>query len=181
MTRLLSIIDAIVEVVVAQQSYAGTIPLTEWARLEEIIESVLMMQEAMIKESGITVKKTFRAHVNVSVQRNKLIHVLINLIANARDAMLSNVELPENILEISTSIEKGVPIIQVRDNGIGIDSDHLIKIFNFGFTLKEGGHGFGLHSCANYMSEMKGSIEARSDGHSKGSTFTLRFHSTGRY
>jgi signal transduction histidine kinase len=49
------------------------------------------------------------------------------------------------------------------------------KIFTQGFTTKSEGHGFGLHSSANYMQSMGGNIEVDSDGEGKGATFTLIF------
>jgi arylsulfatase A-like enzyme len=60
-------------------------------------------------------------------------------------------------------------------DGKGISDENLIKIFQHGFTTKETGHGFGLHSCGNYMNEMKGKITVASDGIGKGSTFSLLF------
>jgi signal transduction histidine kinase len=63
--------------------------------------------------------------------------------------------------------------IIVRDNGIGIPPENLIKIFNHGFTTKRDGHGFGLHSGANAAKEMGGSLTAESNGPGLGATFTL--------
>jgi signal transduction histidine kinase len=63
--------------------------------------------------------------------------------------------------------------IIVRDNGIGIAQDHLVKIFTSGFTTKKDGHGFGLHSSANAAREMGGSLTAQSDGLGRGASFIL--------
>jgi signal transduction histidine kinase len=63
--------------------------------------------------------------------------------------------------------------ITVCDSGAGIAPDNLVKIFNYGFTTKKTGHGFGLHSCANAAKEMRGSLMAQSDGPGKGATFIL--------
>ena len=63
--------------------------------------------------------------------------------------------------------------IIVRDNGIGIDPGHLVKIFNAGFTTKKQGHGFGLHSGANAAKEIGGSLTAQSEGAGLGATFIL--------
>ena len=60
------------------------------------------------------------------------------------------------------------------DNGCGIPSENLLKIFNHGFTTKERGHGFGLHASANSMTEMGGSITVESDGENRGAVFTLK-------
>ncbi len=63
--------------------------------------------------------------------------------------------------------------IKITDNGCGIRKENLIRIFNHGFTTKKDGHGFGLHACANSMTEMKGSLTAESEGVNKGTTFTI--------
>ena len=68
--------------------------------------------------------------------------------------------------------------ITVADNGVGIPSENLTKIFNHGFTTKKDGHGFGLHSGANAAKEMGGSLTAKSDGPGKGAEFILELPTT---
>jgi C4-dicarboxylate-specific signal transduction histidine kinase len=63
--------------------------------------------------------------------------------------------------------------LSVRDNGSGIRSENLTKIFHHGFTTKATGHGFGLHSAANAAKAMKGSLSVQSEGPDRGATFTL--------
>jgi signal transduction histidine kinase len=63
--------------------------------------------------------------------------------------------------------------IVVTDNGVGIPSENLNRIFNHGFTTRQQGHGFGLHSGALAAREMGGKLTARSDGSGAGATFTL--------
>ena len=63
--------------------------------------------------------------------------------------------------------------IEVADNGIGIPKENMSKIFRHGFTTKEGGHGFGLHSSALAAKEMGGALTAQSDGADKGATFIV--------
>jgi signal transduction histidine kinase len=65
--------------------------------------------------------------------------------------------------------------VSVTDTGLGIDPDNLQRIFNYGFTTKHHGNGFGLHSAANAMAEMGGSIAAHSEGQGLGATFTIEF------
>jgi sensor histidine kinase regulating citrate/malate metabolism len=49
----------------------------------------------------------------------------------------------------------------------------LVQVFNYGFTTKQNGHGFGLHAAANAATEIHGSLRVDSDGPGKGATFTL--------
>jgi signal transduction histidine kinase len=64
-------------------------------------------------------------------------------------------------------------IVEVEDNGEGVAPENLTRIFSHGFTTKQGGHGFGLHSCANAAKEMGGSLTVRSEGRGRGATFVL--------
>jgi signal transduction histidine kinase len=63
--------------------------------------------------------------------------------------------------------------ITVRDNGVGISQDNLVRIFSHGFTTKMDGHGFGLHSGALAAKQMGGSLAVDSGGANAGATFTL--------
>ena len=67
----------------------------------------------------------------------------------------------------------------VTDNGVGIAPENLTTVFNFGFTTKKTGHGFGLHSSANAAREMGGSLQAQSDGPGQGATFVLELPPAG--
>jgi two-component system NtrC family sensor kinase len=63
--------------------------------------------------------------------------------------------------------------IEVADNGVGIPPENLTRIFSHGFTTKQGGRGFGLHSSALAATEMGASLTAHSDGPGKGATFRI--------
>ena len=55
----------------------------------------------------------------------------------------------------------------------GIAPENLSRIFTLGFTTREVGHGFGLHTAATAAQEMRGSLTSASDGLGRGATFTL--------
>jgi two-component system NtrC family sensor kinase len=56
---------------------------------------------------------------------------------------------------------------------VGIAPEMLTRIFQYGFTTREEGHGFGLHSSALAAQELGGSLSVHSDGPRLGATFTL--------
>ena len=81
----------------------------------------------------------------VWANRNKLVHVLVNLLQNSLDAMRDKKfenEEPTIWIEGRTEGDRG--LIVIRDNGIGIKKEHLDKIFDPFFTTKEIGEGMGL-------------------------------------
>jgi C4-dicarboxylate-specific signal transduction histidine kinase len=103
------------------------------------------------------------------------VHVLVNLLKNAEEAMAEN-PLSGRSLRVSIGVDgEGRPTLSVADNGHGIATDNRERIFAHGFSTKTTGRGFGLHSCANSMTEMGGRLEVSSDGPGTGAAFTLVF------
>ena len=68
---------------------------------------------------------------------------------------------------------KECQIIEIIDNGIGIEKENLDKIFSYGFTTKKNSKGFGLHTSALAMEDIKGEMLAYSDGKDKGAKFSV--------
>ena len=64
-------------------------------------------------------------------------------------------------------------LISVQDTGAGIRKENMGDLFSHGFTTKQSGHGFGLHSCALTAQTLGGELRAKSDGAGLGATFTL--------
>ena len=174
LTRLSNKIDAIVGIITAQQSYAGSVALEEICNITEIIEDALIIQQGSLEKFQIRVEKNFNNIPDISVQKIKLVHILVNLIKNAKEAM-EITPVKNRKLIFQTYSDKNNVFIKTTDTGSGILPEHLTHMFTHGFTTKKDGYGFGLHSCANYMSDMNGKIWAESEGEGKGATFVLEF------
>lgn len=81
----------------------------------------------------------------VQANRNKLVHILVNLLQNSLDAMAGKkFEGEEPTIWIQGRVEDNKSIIVVRDNGMGIEPKHMAKIFDPFFTTKDVGEGMGL-------------------------------------
>jgi C4-dicarboxylate-specific signal transduction histidine kinase len=107
------------------------------------------------------------------MDKQRVLQILVNLISNAKYALTKS-ERKEKLLTIQCyKYSEDKLHIEVTDNGIGISKENMSRIFRHGFTTKEGGHGFGLHSSALAAIEMDGSLTAHSDGEGKGATFIL--------
>ncbi len=172
--RLKAKIETVAEVVVAQQKYAGTASLTVSADIKHIVDDALAMIPDLITNLNIEIKKDFQPVPSIQIQKNKLLHTLVNLFKNAAQAMIES--NPQNrLLGIKIFQEESHVILEISDSGCGISEDLLGKIFSHGFTTKNDGLGFGLHSCANYLDEMGATIEAQSQGINQGATFIIRF------
>ncbi len=171
--RLTQKIQLMIEVIDAQQDYARVGRLNEKVKLEQIVEDTLTLQAGSIDRHGLDIVKDFGDTQPVIVQKSKLIHILINLFKNAKEAMADNHHDKE--ITIRTYQDEEQVYLSISDKGEGISPENQSKIFNHGFTTKTEGHGYGLHTCANYIFEMGGKITVESDGKGKGATFTLMF------
>lgn len=166
-------ISHIKNVVVMQQSLSTTIAMTEEIDLIELINDALILNKTAYESAKIELSHDYAFTDRVEVDRVKLLHILVNLIKNSIDSLLLSQNEPK-ILKISTrKNDQGEFIVQISDNGIGIQSDNVTKIFAYGFTTKKNGHGFGLHTSATFAQEMTGTLTATSDGPNKGASFTL--------
>ncbi|MCP2073133.1 UNVERIFIED_ORG: signal transduction histidine kinase [Pseudomonas lini] len=167
-------VDHIKEIVSAQQSYAGASSIAEAVQIKELIEDALRMNAGIIAARQITVVRDFAETPLLQLDKHRVLLILVNLIKNASSAMDDRPERSPQITLHSEVQQENTLAIKVIDNGEGIASENLTRIFAHGFTTRKDGHGFGLHSCVLAAMEMGGSLEAHSDGPGKGATFTLK-------
>ncbi len=167
-------VDAIVSVIVSQQQYATRGQLSERLHLVEVVDEAIHLKQSSMAKHSITLDKQISATPLVFVQRHKLAHVLINLYENAKHAM-QNTEPEDRKLILSIDHDEDYAYLKVTDTGSGIKKEHLPQIFSYGFTTKLNGHGFGLHSCYNYIREMNGQMTVDSEGEGQGATFCMKF------
>ncbi len=173
--RITEKVDSIKEVIMAQQSYASGFSVTEKLKLPNIVEDAISIQSSSIANNNILLKKDFQEGLPaIYLQKSHVIQILINLFKNSTEALMKNRE-DDRRIGIKVYRKDDEIYLEFSDNGEGITSTDLKKIFNFGYTTKPGGHGFGLHSSANYMVQMGGKIGANSQGPGKGAQFVLKF------
>lgn len=168
--RIQAKIEVIRDVIHAQQTYATRGFQKEESTLSEIVEEALEIQKNDILNHQVKVRVQLKDNPKIFIHKNKLIHVVVDLIKNACEAM------PENKrMTISTDSDHQYVYLKISDTGRGILPEHFNRIFNHGFTTKKNNRGFGLHACANAMTEMGGMIRVESKGLNKGASFTLQF------
>ena len=163
------------DIITTQQAYAKIEQKVEEVNLEQVVEDALTIHHGTILKNLINVEKKCDTPVIVQAKRSKLIHILLNFIKNAGEAMQEND--PDNrVLEIEVGDDREIgKYIKIIDNGSGIRKEDMDKLFSYGFTTKEDGHGFGLNTCARFMEEMGGRIHAESEGEGKGAAFYIIF------
>lgn len=161
------------DIVSIQKSVGGKSSIPENIFLPDLIETALHMTSKPSQDKFIKMEIKNIEALNIVADKSKLLQILVNIIQNAKDAVLENQEKKEKKIEFIVNGKKPQVNIQIIDNGIGISPEHLERIFSFGFTTKENGHGFGLHSSALSAQDMGGSLRAESEGIGKGAKFIL--------
>lgn len=166
-------VDHIKDIVAMQQSYAGVSGVVEPVRLADLLEDAVRLNASGLEKHSIEIVRQYAPLPQMLAQKQKLLQVLVNLVQNARDALSESGRLDARlVLSIQRTADEAVRI-EVRDNGAGIPAENMTRIFAHGFTTKQMGHGFGLHSCANAAKEMGGRLTATSDGVGCGASFKL--------
>ncbi len=171
-------VEHIGKIVAAQQTYARHGGITEVIDdITELVDNAIALNFAANTE--VTVNRQYETVPRLTLDRHKLIQILGNLLSNARHALRDQ---PQGQRVLTVRIQAlgeqapapGWLTIEVEDSGIGIAVDALTRLFQFGFTTKTDGHGFGLHASALLAKQLGGAINVHSDGPGRGARFTLR-------
>lgn len=172
--ELVGKVQLIKDAIAAQQTYAKGTRFIESIDLDVVVNDALGIERTAFERHGVRLSREGGSVGNVRAQRSKLVHVLLNVMRNAIDAM--DGRAGDRLLVVETGRgADGRAFVRIRDNGKGIEPEQLSRLFTHGFTTKKTGHGFGLHFCALAMEEMRGTIRAESDGPGKGSAFVIGF------
>ena len=160
------------EVVLTQQSIATASGVAETLSITELVEDAVRMNASNLAHRRIQVIRQFEEVPPSTIEKNKVLQILVNLVRNAEQAYV-NSDHKEKALTLRVTRKQDRVRVAISDNGVGIPPENLEQIFTYGFTTKKDGHGFGLCSCAVAAREMGGSLTVHSDGPGQGATFTL--------
>jgi two-component system, NtrC family, sensor kinase len=121
----------------------------------------------------IEIRKSYQPDTTVKGNPDILLHVFVNLITNAVQAMEHR-----GTLTLETATIDGATQVRVSDTGCGIPQELLGQIFEPFFTTKPPGKGtgLGLYNIKNVIHYMHGTIGVESQV-GRGSTFTITFPS----
>jgi signal transduction histidine kinase len=137
-----------------------------------LIEEALTLEyDALLRGSVRLVNEIAESLPVIQGDEQKLRQVMINLIANARQAMSAGGVLTVRAYRTTLRGDEAVTI-EVEDTGGGIPADILRNIFNPFFTTKEGGTGLGLPISHRIVEQHRGRIEVKN--RAKGAVFILR-------
>ena len=165
-------IDHIKDIVAMQQRYAKLGGVAEVIDIRHLVEESMRINANAFERHDVKVVREFRDVPQITVDKHKVLQILVNVLRNAKDACES---MGEQERRVTIGIERYAAGVRVAitDNGTGIAAENMSRIFTHGFTTKKTGHGFGLHSGALAAKEIGGVLHAESPGQGCGATFVL--------
>ncbi|MBT5831834.1 MAG: hypothetical protein HOH77_16740 [Candidatus Latescibacteria bacterium] len=144
---------------------------TEAAHINLLIEKLILFIQGQSRFHKVEFERDLGTDLPLlDIDPGQIQQVLINLYANAADAM------GEGQIETTTRFNKDenrVSVVVV-DHGPGMSEEVVMRIFDSGFTTKNTGHGFGLAICARIIENHGGTIDVISEV-GVGTTFMLTF------
>jgi PAS domain S-box-containing protein len=108
---------------------------------------------------------------DVTIDKEKVKIAILNILVNAVEA----VDDDTGVIQVRTRGETDVCVVEICDNGCGIPSDMIDRIFDPFFSGKLKGTGLGLSSTHNIIRSHNGTIDVSSMP-GKGTCFTLKFN-----
>ena len=177
----------IVDIVRAQRGFDSKAMTSKDVNLRQAISGALkIVQDSFASRSIQTHVDCGNAPEEVRIQESQFNQMLVNLLKNAMEAIdelkKSGGLKGQPRIEIRACIQQELLVLEVQDNGIGIEQKNLKAIFGAGYTTKQEGSGLGLHSAANFVTSSGGKIQPLSDGYGTGTTMrvSLRLNSADR-
>ena len=158
-----------------QEKYAHMAPVIEKLSLDEVLdEAVLVIPKDDVPDVELELEDGIK-NLSVRAHRVGLLQVMGNLILNAYES-IERSNTSERKIGLSAREEavgeQNMIRLTVSDTGCGFDEVTREKIFQRGFSSKDGNlSGLGLHWCANALAGMGGRIQAESDGPGHGAEF----------
>ena len=147
-------------------------------KVEHSIENTLEILSSTLRFYNIEVVKEIIDDVEIYDYENEFSQVLLNIITNARNALVSN-KIEKPIIKVNVSKIENNVIVKIKDNANGINEEIIDRIFEPYFTTKGKGNGTGI---GLYMSKliieknMNGKLTVKNDN--DGAVFIITLNIT---
>jgi len=138
--------------------------------IHRIVDLAVNMVRAEAQKNQVTVAVHLQnRNAKVCVNRFAMARVLLNLLRNAIEA----VKPGTGRVALKVDVVDGQVEFSVLDNGPGVPSDLMERIFEAHFTTKEQGTGLGLYICKRLIENMKGTLTVHNEPN-QGCRFAIR-------
>jgi PAS domain S-box-containing protein len=138
-----------------------------------VTREVLALSLSDLQRNRIVLQSEFADDLPMIIgDRIQLQQVILNLLRNASDAMATVHDRPRHLLIRTARDTENRVRVTVRDAGVGLDPEHMDKLFDTFYTTKTDGMGIGLSISRSIIEKHHGRLWAEpNDG--PGATFLL--------
>jgi PAS domain S-box-containing protein len=145
--------------------------------LGQAIQNAITLQGDSLRQHNIKVEVHIDpALTRVTMAHNQLLQALLNVVKNAYESIIQRQqqEACPGLIELrAETVGPDHLRLSVRDNGAGFNAEQRSHMFQFGYSTKTRGSGFGLHATALFVQEMGGSITLESEGINRGALLSI--------
>jgi len=144
-------------------------------RADDLVEAAMALALLDIRDAGIRLEHRPDGDAMVDVDRVQIQQVLVNLMRNAVDALVTNPPGSARDLVVSVCAPAGEEVVEfsIADTGPGIPAALCDRLFEPFVTSKPKGMGMGLSVCQRIIDAHDGTIDVDC-GDSAGATFRIR-------
>ena len=164
----------------SQKIIDNFVSLYDSSSSEDSFEVVEGIQEALTLSKSVTAgiqtlfdKKSY-SKLLLKVNKTSFIQIIFNALVNSAQA-LKSIEQKNKIISIKISQEYKSLVIQITDNGPGIQSNEIGKYFEPFSQPKRKGTGLGLSICRSLANKINGKIQLVNNEGTKGASFSITF------
>ncbi|WP_337177336.1 PAS domain S-box protein [Paludisphaera sp.] len=148
----------------------------DWTTLGEVVASAVETARPLIEQAGHELAVSLpTAPAPLNADLTRLAQVVSNLLTNSAKYTPRG-----GRIRLSGRVERGMVVLRVEDNGIGIPATELPRLFDMfsqvdrSLARSNGGLGIGLALVKGLVELHGGTVEAESGGPGRGSAFTVR-------
>ncbi len=143
--------------------------------LSDMVREATVLQR--VSASEIDIELVLAATLPIfPFDRRLMTQAVTNLVKNAREAIEArNANTPRGHIVVETGINRDVPFLSVRDNGVGLPAENRNRLAEPYMTTREKGTGLGLAIVKRIMEEHGGRLRLSDVSGGQGACVTLEF------
>lgn len=112
------------------------------------------LSKAYAEDKNIEFEVFIKNSANIKIDDNRLMSCIVNIIKNG----IESIEIRGKI-SVLGEVKDGSAVLKISNDGKMIPPDKQGKIFEYGYTSKQNGSGFGLNICKQYLNSQNADLE----------------------
>jgi PAS domain S-box-containing protein len=121
--------------------------------INALIDGTIELIAPTLEAKNITIYKNYAPHQELYSFENEIKQVILNILNNAKDALVES-QIVDPTIMIKVDYHDSRCLIEIEDNGLGIDEKYIDKIFDPYFSTKsKNGTGLGLYMSRTIIEE----------------------------